>query len=83
MGLTRSYVGAKLQDVCRQQVDFEVDALFRVCFQNTVVLFEPKSWGKTIKDFYHLRKKNENIEHIGLIFETPNVFLYYSIEMIL
>ena len=66
MGLTRSYVGAKLQDVCRQQVDFEVDALFRVCFQNTVVLFEPKSWGKTIKDFYRLRKINENIEHMGL-----------------
>ena len=51
MGLTRSYVGAKLQDVCRQQVDFEVDALFRVCFQNTVVLFEPKNWGETIKGF--------------------------------
>ena len=63
MGLTRSYVGAKLQDVCRQQVDFEVDALFRVCFQNTL---NQKIWGKTIKDFYPFRKINENIEHMGL-----------------
>ena len=83
MGLTRSYVGAKLQDVCRQQVDFEVDALFRVCFQNTVVLFEPKNWGETHQGFLPPQRKNENIEHIGLIFETPNEFLDYSFEMIL
>ena len=39
--------------------------------------------GGNHQGFLSPQKKNENIEHIGLIFETPNVFLYYSIEMIL
>ena len=39
--------------------------------------------GGNHQGFLPPQKKNENIEHIGLIFETPNVFLYYSIEMIL